>query len=156
RGYNILGAALEKISGQPYEDLVAQELGRPIGLGTIRFGEPALDDPGREPWPHVADGPGWKPIAPVPRDWYGYHIANPVGGLSLTLDGFGRWMQAHLRGEQVGGIMSPGMFRTIHTPLEQGGVPPFGITTNDALLGRHLWMSGTNLRNSAEHMILLE
>jgi CubicO group peptidase (beta-lactamase class C family) len=156
RGYNVLAGVLERVAGQPYEDLVVREIARPLGFGPIRFGEPALDDPGREPWPHVADGSRWKPTAPVPRDWYGYHIANPVGGLSLTLDQCGRWMQAHLRGEQVGGILSPAMFKTLHTPLEQGGVPPIGVTPADRALGRHLWMSGSNLRNFAEYMILLD
>jgi len=85
-----------------------------------------------------------------------YHIANPVGGLSLTLDQCGMWMQAHLRGEQAGGIVSPAMFKTLHTPLEQGGVPPFGVTPTDALVGRHIWMGGTNGRNSAEYMIMLD
>jgi CubicO group peptidase (beta-lactamase class C family) len=156
RGYNTLGAALEKITGQSYEQLIADELAHPLDFGTIKFGEPALDDPGREPWPHVANGSGWKPIAPVPRDQYGYWVYNPAGGLSLTLDGFGRWMQAHLRGEQKGGLLSPGMFKTLHTPLEQGGVSPFGITTNDRATGRAIWFAGSNLRNSAEHLILLE
>jgi CubicO group peptidase (beta-lactamase class C family) len=156
RGYNTLGAALEKITGRSYEDLIADELARPLDLGTIKFGEPALDDPSREPWPHVPNGPGWKPIAPVPRNQYGYWVYNPAGGLSLTLDGFGRWMQAHLRGEQKGGLLSPGMFKTLHMPPEQGGVSPFGITANDRALGRALWFAGSNMRNSAEHMILLE
>ena len=73
----------------------------------------------------MPNGPGWKPIAPVPRNQYGYWVYNPAGGLSLTLDGFGRWMQAHLRGEQKGGLLSPGMFKTLHMPPEQGGVSPF-------------------------------
>src|SRR5262249_41488781 len=107
-------------------------------------------------WPHVANGASWKPVAPVPREWYGYHVANPAGGLSLTLDDCGRWMQAHLRGEQAGGILSPAMFKTLHTPLEQGGVPCFGVTPKDPVVGRNIWMAGTNGRHSAEYMMLLE
>jgi CubicO group peptidase (beta-lactamase class C family) len=156
RAYNVLAVVLERVTGQPFEELVAQEIGRPLAWGATKFGEPALDDPAHEPWPHVMEGSNWKPVAPVPRDWYGYHIANPVGGLSLTLDQCGLWMQAHLRGEQTGGIVSPEMFKTLHTPLEKGGVPPFGVTPDDRLVGRHIWMAGSNNRNLAEYMILLD
>ena len=156
RAYNVLAAVFEKVTGRSYEDLIAQEIARPMGFAPIKFGEPALDDPQGEPWPHVADGPRWKSVAPVPRDSYGYHIANPAGGITLTLDQCGLWMQAHLRGEQVGGVVPPAMFKTLHTPLEQGGVPPFGVTPADPLLGRNIWMAGTNMRNSAEYLILLD
>jgi hypothetical protein len=156
RGHIVLGAVCEKVTGQSYEYLIANEIARPLGFGAVKFGEPALDDPTREPWPHVADGPRWKPVAPVPRDWYGYHVANPAGGLSLSLDQCGLWMQAHLRGEQAGGIVSPAMFKALHTPLEQGGVAPIGVTMHDSQLGRHLWMGGTNGRNGADYMILLD
>ncbi len=156
RAYNVLAVVLERLTGRSFEELVAQEIAQPLDFGRIKFGEPALDDPGHEPWPHVADGQRWKPVPPVPRDQYGYHIANPVGGLSLSLDQCGLWMQAHLRGEQSGGIVSPAMFKTLHTPLEQGGVPPIGVTPMDRALGRHLWMAGSNGRNFAEYMILLD
>jgi CubicO group peptidase (beta-lactamase class C family) len=156
RAYNVLAVVLERLTRRSFEDLVIEEIARPLGLGAVKFGEPALDDPGGEPWPHVADGGRWKPVPPVPRDLYGYHIANPVGGLSLTLDQCGLWMQAHLRGEQAGGIVSPAMFKTLHTPLEAGGVPPIGVTPADPQIGRHLWMGGTNGRNAADYMILLD
>jgi CubicO group peptidase (beta-lactamase class C family) len=156
RGYIVLAAVLEKLMGRSFEDLIAQEIALPLGFGPIKFGEPALDDPDREPWPHVADGQRWKPVAPVPRDWYGYYVANPAGGLSLSLDQCGLWMQAHLRGEQSGGIVSPAMFRTLHTPLDRGGISPFGVTPTDPVFGRHIWMGGTNGRHSAEYMILLD
>jgi CubicO group peptidase (beta-lactamase class C family) len=155
RAFNVLAVVLERITGRSFEELIVQEIARPLGLGPVKFGEPALDDPGHEPWPHVADGSRWKPVPPVPRDWYGYHIANPVGGLSVTLDQCGLWMQAHLRGEEVGGIVSPEMFKTLHTPLKRGGVPPIGVST-DREIGRFLSMGGTNGRNGADYMILLD
>jgi D-alanyl-D-alanine carboxypeptidase len=156
RGFNVLAVVLERLTGQSFEELIVQEIAGPLGLGPVKFGEPALDDPGHEPWPHVADGSRWKPVPPVPRESYGYHIANPVGGLSITLDQCGLWMQAHLRGEQAGGIVSPTMFKTLHTPLEQGGVPPIGVKAKDRELGRFLSMGGTNGRNGADYMILLD
>jgi CubicO group peptidase (beta-lactamase class C family) len=156
RGYIVLAAVCEKVTGRSYEDLITDEIARPLGFGPIYFGEPALDNPNREPWPHVAEGARWKPAAPLPREQYGYHVANPAGGLSLTLDQCALWMQAHLLGEQLGGIGSPEMFKTLHTPLGRGGVSPFGVTFRDPMFGRHLWMAGTNGRNFAEYMILLD
>ncbi len=149
RGYNTLGAALEKVEGRAYEDMIIQDIAKPLGIRSVIFGEPALVDPAREPWPHVHEGARWRPVSPVPRSRYGYHIFNPAGGISLTLEGFSRWMQAHLTGDMDIGLLSRPIFKLLYTPLGAGGIPAFGIGSW-GLLGRSIGHSGTNTRNWAE------
>ena len=135
RGYNTLGPALEKIAGRPFEEMIVQDIAKPLGIASVIFGEPALNDPGHEPWPHEPRGSSWMPVAPVPPQMYGYHIFNTAGGISLTLDGFARWMQAHLDGELSPSLLSKEMFKTLHTPTGKGGVPAFNRLT---------WIAGPN------------
>jgi CubicO group peptidase (beta-lactamase class C family) len=87
---------------------------------------------------------------------YGYHVCNPAGGISLTLEGIARWMQAHLNGEQKQSVLSTDMFKTIHTTADQGGVHSFFVGSRSPALGRALTHTGTNGRNFANVMILPE
>lgn len=156
RAYNLLGACLERITRRPWEDLIVHEIAKPLGINSVIFGEPALVDPNREPWPHVLEQHRWKPLAPVPQTKYGYHVCNPAGGISLTLEGVARWMQAHLNGEDKPSILSTEMFKTIHTAAKSGGVPALGIGKHSPALGRSLNHNGSNGRNFANMMILPE
>jgi CubicO group peptidase (beta-lactamase class C family) len=154
RAYNLLGACLERVARRSWEDLIVNEIATPLDIRSVVFGEPAMADPNREPWPHLLERNRWKPVAPVPLTKYGYHVCNPAGGISLTLEGVARWMQAHLNGEQKPGVLSTEMFKTIHTTESQGGVPALGVSAKSPALGRSLSHNGSNSRNFANMMIL--
>ena len=157
QGYNALGAVAERVTGKPYETLVAEELCRPLGIRSVVFGEPALARPDAEPWPHRPDGKGgWRPVPPVPLTEHGYHACNPAGGISLTLADFARWMRAHLAGEASGGILPARAFRALHTAEGDGGIPAYGLGQAWPALGRNLSHSGSNGRNFADHCLLPE
>jgi D-alanyl-D-alanine carboxypeptidase len=157
QGYVTLGGIAERVDGRSYEELIVSEIAKPLGIVSVVFGEPALAHPEREPWPHVLERGNWRPVPPLGSEQFGYHLANPAGGISLTLAGFARWMQAHLNGETTPSILSRKMFKTIHTEESQGGVPAFAINTRSpAILGRSLAHGGSNGRNSADHLILLD
>jgi len=137
--------------------LIVAEIAKPLGITSVIFGESALAHPEREPWPHVLDGGRWRPVPPLGPEQYANHLANPAGGISSTLAGFARWMQAHLNGETTPSILSRRMFQTIHTEETRGGVPAFAINTRSpAVLGRSLSHGGSNGRNGADHLILLD
>ena len=138
----------------PGRILIVNEIARPLGLGSVVFGEPALADPNGEPWPHVLENRRWKSVAPVPHTMYGYHVCNPAGGISLTLPGVAQWMQAHLNGELTANVLSTEMMKTIHTTREEGGVPAIFVSTKSPALGRSLAHNGSNNRNYANLMIL--
>ncbi len=68
-GYMIAGAALEKLAGKSFEDLLTSELFVPLGMGSCGFGAPgdgaaAVPD---QPWPHEPGADGkLQPLAPQP------------------------------------------------------------------------------------------
>jgi len=102
----------------------------------------------RGPSGRTLEGGNWRPVPPLGLEQYGYHLANPAGGISMTLAGFARWMQAHLNGETTPSILSRKMFQTIRTDESQGGVPAFAMNTRSpAVLGGsvarfQLWWRG--------------
>ena len=161
QGYNLLGAALEKVAGRPWEELIRDEIAGPLGIKSMVFGEPALGDPQHEPWPHIREGERWKSVDAVPLEMYGYHLCNPAGGISLTLAEVARWVQAHLNdgqrpGKQGSGILSKESLKTIHTAEKDGGVPAFHVGSQMPVLGTSLRHGGSNGRNLADLMILPE
>jgi CubicO group peptidase (beta-lactamase class C family) len=157
QGYITLGAIAERIDGRSYEDLIVSEIAKPLGITSVVFGEPALEHPEHEPFPHILQRGNWHSTPPLGPRMFGYHLANPAGGISLTLEGFGRWMQAHLKGETAPSILSREMFQTIHKEESLGGVPAFGINTRSpAILGRSLQHNGSTGRNMSDHIILLD
>ncbi len=156
QGYNLLGAALEKVAGHPWEELIRNEIVKKVGIASLVFGEPALERPNEEPWPHVLEGQQWKPVHAVEPKMHGYFICNPAGGISLTLAGAAKWMQAHMNKEKGSSLLSAESFKTIHSTEEEGGVPAFGIGTQSPILGKSLSHNGSNGRNYANLMILPE
>ncbi|GHF76261.1 hypothetical protein GCM10018790_62730 [Kitasatospora xanthocidica] len=102
-GYNLLGRVIEKVSGMPYEQAVAEFVLDPVGL------EDSLFAPGdvltrRFAVGHVADAEG-KPA--VSRRWKGTRANNPGGGLASSVSDLLCWARFHLgdgrtrRGERL-------------------------------------------------------
>jgi hypothetical protein len=156
QGYNILGAVLETVSGRSWETLIVNDIAKPLGIQSVMFGEPALEHPDKEPWPHVFESGHWKAVPALAQDMYGWHLCHPAGGISLTLDGMAKYMQAHLNAGQRKSILSQAGFKTLHTESEKGGVPGFNIGAIGSILGRWLTHSGSNGRNYAFLMLLPE
>jgi CubicO group peptidase (beta-lactamase class C family) len=156
QGYNTLGAVAERATGQSWEELVQNELCAPLGIKSVIFGESALSDPESEPWPHRLQREQFVPVPPVPENYYGYHICNPAGGISLTLADFGRWMQAHLSAGSSNQLLTAQSFRTLHSRDSDGGTSPFVVDNSKQGTGRNIAHNGSNGRNSSAHCILLD
>lgn len=111
-GYVILAAVAEKLTGSPWEALVARRVFAP------------LDDVPRTGWPldHGPDQPsGHQPsrggFVTVPPDAYRLpaYLA-PAGDVSLTLHGYARFARQHLRAalDKPTTILDPATLRTLH------------------------------------------
>lgn len=55
-GYNLLGAAIEEVSGQAYADYMTQHLWRPAGMNATRMDDPAVLIPHRSRGYRLIDG----------------------------------------------------------------------------------------------------
>jgi hypothetical protein len=154
QGYNTLGAVAEKVTGKPYETLMQEEICRPLGIRDLVFGEPALAQTHSDPWPHLKQNGRWEAVPPVPANFYGYWACNPAGGITLTLEDFGRWMIAQLNGEKRDGILQAQTLRRLHTSEAKGGIPAYTVSEQWPVQGRMLSHNGSNGRNYADHMLL--
>ena len=154
QGYNVLGGIADRVTGQAWEKLIESEICDPLGIGSVVFGEPALRDPESEPWPHLWKNEKCVAVAPIPESFYGFHLCNPAGGISLTLPDFALWMRAHLNSRLSADLLSPDSLRILHSSEAQGGISPFGIGNNGVGLGRSLNHNGCNGRNYAEYSLL--
>ena len=53
QGYAIVGAMLEKITGQDCETLITERLFKPLHMDTAGFGPPGTKDTVDQPWGHI-------------------------------------------------------------------------------------------------------
>jgi CubicO group peptidase (beta-lactamase class C family) len=113
-GYVVAGVMLERIGGQPFEQLMVERLFRPLGMQP-RFGSAVPPDAG-QPWGHyVADGALTAYDDPDPAI---PPFLQPAGDVSLTLADYGRYLREHLcglRGKPTR-LLSPATIRALHAP----------------------------------------
>lgn len=87
--YVLLGAVCEALGNDSWEKLVSKEVLAPLGITRFAVGPV----PAGSPQPHVQTKEGFViPPQGMARD--NAPAIAPAGGLSLTLEGYGRWMQA--------------------------------------------------------------
>jgi CubicO group peptidase (beta-lactamase class C family) len=127
-GYILLGAVIEKVTGQRWHEAMRTLLLEPAGMTAIRYGDNAALIPGR-----VA---GYTTDNPAHRVENASFISSSVpaaaGGLVGTADDLVRWMRALANGR----VISPHSFREMSTPAPSlPGMSP----TRRYGLGLYLW-----------------
>lgn len=115
QGYAIAGAMLERITGTPWERLIAERLFKPLGMDSGGFGPPGKHGELDQPWGHVRDGSINRPsqLDNPPA------IA-PAGRVHCSLDDLAGYAIFHLGRGQGGGLLKPESLTRLHTPLEGG------------------------------------
>jgi CubicO group peptidase (beta-lactamase class C family) len=156
RNYAVAGAIAEKIANDSWENLMQKRIFDPLGMQTCGFGAmgtPGISDPKKidQPWQHKllsldmhrAIPPG--PLADNPP------VIAPAGTVHCSIVDWGKFVTAHLRGEQGElGILKPETFKRLHTP-SFGGDYAFGWLMVDRPWagGRALNHAGSNTQNFA-------
>jgi len=115
QGYSIIGAMLEKLTSQPWEELITARLFNPLKMKSAGFGPPGTKDQVDQPWGHTRDGGKVKPSQSDNPP-----AIAPGGRVHCTLDDLARFVEIHLQGERKGGLLKPETFRRLHTPPEGG------------------------------------
>lgn len=113
--YIIAGAALERIHGRPWEELMGAELFAPLGITTGGFGAPA--DPA--PWGHRSANGVSAPVAPGPLADNPAALG-PAGTAHMTLADYARFIAVFLDAGK--GWLSQASLARLATPPE--GPPP--------------------------------
>ena len=140
-GFITLGAVLEEFTHRPWEDLVTDEILKPLGLKTAGFGAAPMGNP----WGHVEKDGKLVPVAPGP---FGDNlpVLGPAGTLHMSVPDMLRWCAFQAYEGRHGGILSEESFAQLHTPIgEYGG----GLLQLDRPWagGKALTHSGSNTMN---------
>ena len=107
-GYIVLGAVIEKITMQSWETALSREVFVPLGISRFGFGPTGSENLAGHRW---IDG-AWSPERGDNPQAYG-----PAGRVHLALDGWGRFLRAHV---QSTNFLSDFTRMTLHTVGEQG------------------------------------
>ncbi|MBU1324422.1 MAG: beta-lactamase family protein [Alphaproteobacteria bacterium] len=112
--YIIAGAALERLHGTAWEELMAADLFAPLGITTGGFGAPG--DPA--PWGHRASNGVSAPVAPGPMADNPAALG-PAGTAHMTLADYARFLAVFLDGGK--GWLTPASLARLATPFEGPG-----------------------------------
>lgn len=110
-GYVMAGLMAELATGQPYEQLMQDQVWRPLGITSAGFGPPARD--GSQPQGHQGND-----CAPADLDAPADNpeVLNAAGRAHMTLSDQMRFLRAHM--EQPSDFLSPESWALLHDPEE--------------------------------------
>jgi CubicO group peptidase (beta-lactamase class C family) len=113
--YAIVGAMLEKLTGQAWEDLISERLFKPLHMDSAGFGPPGTTGAVDQPWGHTR-----KLFITLPLQEDNPPAISPAGRVHCSLDDLARFTIFHMRRNQTGGLLKPETLVKLHTPPEGG------------------------------------
>jgi D-alanyl-D-alanine carboxypeptidase len=101
--YILVGAIIERLTGESYEQVVVRRLLAPLGLTTAGFGPPSTPGKVDQPWGH-SDGllGRWHTVAPDKESSDFPPLYAPAGQLHLSIHDWALWARAVLRAASGG------------------------------------------------------
>lgn len=117
--YTLLAAAIERITGEPYDRFLEREFFRPLGLGSIHHCAPLPTAPDHARGYGLRDG-SVTAAPPENMNW-----ARGDGGLCANAGDLARWARALAAGR----IISPSSYQRMTTadPVRDGTAPSYGF-----------------------------
>lgn len=99
--YVLLGAAIERITGRPWEEVIRAEVFDPLGLSGAGLGAPLHDaSGGGNAWGHRGTPEARVPVDPASPGADNPPFLGPAGTAHMTLHDYARWLQVMIGGEQ--------------------------------------------------------
>ena len=153
--YIVLGAVLEKVTGESWEDLVGRELFAPLGMAASGFGPPGMPGMRTQPWGHVNEGAGWRALDPGDFDADNALSLGPAGTIHSALRDFVAYMAAHLAGERgIDGLLLATTFARLHSPQPGTNYAGGWVANTNGWSGTpSFWHNGSNGRWFAHTVI---
>lgn len=108
QNYAIVGAMLEKMSGQSWEDLITEKLFKPLRMDSAGFGPPGEIGKVDQPWGHTRES--------LPRQSDNPSAIAPAGAVHCSLDDLARYAIFQMEGERKDGLLKAETVRKLHTP----------------------------------------
>lgn len=120
--YILAGAAIERITGQSWEDVMRAELYEPLGLTSGGFGAPPQDaNGGANAWGHRWGGATQTPIDPADPLSDNPAALGPAGTAHMTLADYATWLKVFLT--DGAGWLKPETIAMLTDPAGQAGQP---------------------------------
>jgi CubicO group peptidase (beta-lactamase class C family) len=143
-GYIVVGAAMERVSGLPWEELMRQRVFAPLGM-TCGFGAPGSAATVEQPWGHSAVTGTLQP----------YFVDNPpaigpAGVVHCSMAGWGRFLADHSAGDRgEPALVSAASYDRLHAVWPGGDYAlGWGVTTRP-------WAGGTVYTHSGSNTLWL-
>jgi CubicO group peptidase (beta-lactamase class C family) len=109
-GYLMAGAMLEKITGKPYEQLMTEEIFKPLALHTAGFGPPVKLDPQNQPFGHFGY---FRSLHPTDFPEY----MAPTGLIHISIKDWAKFILLHLDIDTKSDVHLDGKtLSTLHSP----------------------------------------
>jgi CubicO group peptidase (beta-lactamase class C family) len=100
--YMIAGAIAERVTNTAFEQLIVDQLLRPLGLTTVGFGAAGTPNVEDQPWQHRITASGSRvAVSPSPSA-DNAPVYGPAGRAHMSVGDWARWIQAVLRAEAGG------------------------------------------------------
>lgn len=140
-GYVIAGLMAEQRTGVSWEDLITDELFRPLGMSSAGFGAPGTSDAVNQPWGHrLKDG------RLEPEYWDNVPALGPAGTVHCTMTDWARFVALHLQGARPNArFLAASTFAKMHTPpADQDYACGWEVVDRNWAGGKALTHKGTN------------
>ncbi len=142
--YVIAGAAMERLRGAPWEELMRATLFAPTGMASAGFGAPT----GAAPWGHTRKWLGLGALTPVDPTGIADNppVLGPAGTVHATLGDYAKFLRLFLT--DGGDVLSADSLARLTAPF-QGGDQSYGLgwmtfTSRPWAKGRALAHEGSN------------
>lgn len=140
--YVVMGALLERLTKDVWENLVVREVFAPLGLKSAGFGAPDGGDESRAPIGHEFIDGRARPVRPGNRAELPEVVA-PAGGIHMTMEDLAMFGYRHAAGEfAADGYLSAETYRLLHT--DQGEDAALGWMKQEWRGHRMLSHTGSN------------
>ncbi len=140
-GYMLVGAAIERLTGSTWEELMSEKLFEPLGMTACGFGAPSTPGQVDHPWGHSGDSsvsPG--PLADNPP------ALGPAGTVNCSMESWAQFVSAHLAGARgESGYVTAETFARLHEPdADSSYAAGWGVVDQEWAGGQALFHDGSN------------
>lgn len=120
--YMLAGAAIERITGRSWEEVLQAELFGPLGLDSAGFGAPKTSSAGGpNAWGHRGAGAARAAVDPNNAGADNPAALGPAGTVHMSLADYGRWLRLFLT--EGDGWLKPDTVAALAAPGSDEGLP---------------------------------
>ena len=149
-GHMIVAHYIEEATRTPFETLMQEQVFRPLGLSSARYGSLASAVGADGPWDHAMEN--GQPKAVEPTCGQQLQARSPAGrNLCMSMADLGRFVAVHLAGaRERSNFLKPQTFTFLQNNRPPLNVSPgWPVGGGDWARGKLLWHSGSTGKNMA-------